>query len=50
MASALSKYGQIFTTNPDKLPYEQRALLFGRSEVVEQIDAFVSHSWGSPAT
>ena len=48
VASALSKYGQIFTANPDKLPYEQRALLFGRSEVVEQIDAFVSHSWGSP--
>ena len=48
VASALSKYGQIFTTNPDKLPYEQRARLFGRSEVVEQIDAFVSHSWGSP--
>ena len=24
VSSALSKYGQIFMTNPDKLPYEQR--------------------------
>lgn len=50
VSEALFRWRSVFRNNPDSLPEERRAELYSRSEVVEEFDAFVSHSWAGPGT
>ena len=48
VAQALKGFGSVFRTRPDTLGDRDKAALYQRSEQAEHIDAFLSHSWGSP--
>uniref|UniRef100_A0A7S3TZ06 Uncharacterized protein n=1 Tax=Emiliania huxleyi TaxID=2903 RepID=A0A7S3TZ06_EMIHU len=47
VSNALARWRCAFDTTPDKLSEEERAKLHARSMTVEDVDAFVSHSWAS---
>ena len=47
VSAALSELGSVFRTRPDALPENRKAALFLKSESAQQIDEFISHSWGS---